>query len=49
VWNFKGYMNNSWHRVQFGMLWEDVKVAKARGPVLFVTPKVKKLALMRPA
>ena len=28
VWNFKGYMNNSWHRVQFGMLWEDVKVAK---------------------
>ena len=28
VWNFKGYMNNSWHRVRFGMRWEDVKVAK---------------------
>jgi sulfite oxidase len=28
VWNFKGYMNNSWHRVRFGMPWEDVKVAK---------------------
>jgi sulfite oxidase len=28
VWNFKGYMNNAWHRVRFGMPWEDVKVAK---------------------
>ena len=27
-WNFKGYMNNAWHRVRFGMPWEDVKVAK---------------------
>ena len=29
VWNFKGYMNNAWHRVRFGMPWEEVKVAKA--------------------
>jgi len=28
VWNFKGYMNNAWHRVRFGMPWEEVKVAK---------------------
>jgi sulfite oxidase len=28
VWNFKGYMNNAWHRVRFGMPWEDVKVAR---------------------
>jgi len=28
VWNFKGYMNNAWHRIRFGMPWEDVKVAK---------------------
>jgi sulfite oxidase len=24
VWNFKGYMNNAWHRVRFGMPLEDV-------------------------
>jgi sulfite oxidase len=28
VWNFKGYMNNAWHRIRFGMPWEDVKIAK---------------------
>ena len=28
VWNFKGYMNNAWHRVRFGMPWEDVKVVR---------------------
>ena len=28
VWNFKGYMNNAWHRVRFGMPWEDVQIAK---------------------
>jgi hypothetical protein len=28
VWNFKGYMNNAWHRVRFGMPWQDVIVAK---------------------
>jgi len=28
VWNFKGYMNNAWHRVRFGVQSEDVKVTK---------------------
>ena len=28
VWNFKGYMNNAWHRVRYGMPWEDVKVVR---------------------
>jgi sulfite oxidase len=28
VWNFKGYMNNAWHRIRFGLPYEDVKVAK---------------------
>jgi sulfite oxidase len=28
VWNFKGYMNNAWHRIRFGLPWQDAKVAK---------------------
>jgi len=28
VWNFKGYMNNAWHRIRFGLPSADVKVAK---------------------
>ncbi|MBV9390986.1 MAG: sulfite oxidase [Verrucomicrobia bacterium] len=28
VWNFKGYMNNAWHRVRFGMPFQDVLMAK---------------------
>jgi sulfite oxidase len=28
VWNFKGYMNNAWHRVRYGLPWEDVKVVR---------------------
>ncbi len=28
VWNFKGYMNNAWHRVRFGAPGEDVAVVK---------------------
>jgi sulfite oxidase len=28
IWNFKGYMNNAWHRIRFGMPWEEVQIAK---------------------
>jgi sulfite oxidase len=28
VWNFKGYMNNAWHRIRFGTEWEDIKPTK---------------------
>jgi Mo-co oxidoreductase dimerisation domain len=26
VWNFKGYMNNAWHRVRYGLPSEEVRV-----------------------
>jgi sulfite oxidase len=28
IWNFKGYMNNAWHRVRFGIPSEEVIMAK---------------------
>jgi sulfite oxidase len=28
VWNFKGYMNNAWHRVRYGLPSEEVRVEK---------------------
>jgi sulfite oxidase len=28
VWNFKGYMNNAWHRVRYGLPSEDIRVEK---------------------